>query len=68
MGTEIKSIMEIWLLLISGILLFGGAGIIIVQTYGKINRSMNRVWSGISFMIGGLLVLVILAAVMIGII
>lgn len=56
--------LEFVLLLISGVLLFGGAGIIIVQTCGKINRTRNRVWSGISFMIGGLLVQVILVLVM----
>ena len=55
--------MELGLLLISGILLFGGAAIIVVQTR-EINRSMNRVWSGISFMMGGLLVQVILVLVM----
>ena len=55
--------MELGLLLISGIFLFGGAAIIVVQTR-EINRSMNRVWSGISFMMGGLLVQVIIVLVM----
>ena len=56
--------MGLVLVLISEVLLFGGAAIIIVQTREKINRSMNHVWSGISFMIGGLLVQVILVLVM----